>query len=189
MHKTKKIVIALAGVIALVCATSFGVNAYFTSISKQHTEFQLVKIDTEIKEEIDLNDKKEIKVANVGSADCYVRVRLTVSPVELVNEGVLTLDEYNDASWYEEAVDLDGDSYPDYYNYYYLSVLRSGETTDYLHKGYLFDSEKYAQLGLSDSTIDVSAYEESVQVIVPINENEDPIVSIKKSFAIYDENK
>lgn len=189
MRKAKKLIFTLAGVMILAGTVVFGVNAYFTSESRQHTEFTLIKTDTEIKEEIDTDGKKEIKVANTSSADCYVRVRLTVSPMELLTQGVLTLDEYNSDAWICEPKDITGDNEPDYYDYYYLNVLPAGEETEYLHRGYLFDSERYDELNLDAPAIDVTVYEESVQIIIPFHEGEAPLDSIKRSFEFYDQSR
>lgn len=184
MRKNKKMLLALVGVFALVGIASIGANAYFTSQDKESTTFKVVKINTEIEEKIDSVNKKEITVKNVGNSECYVRVRITTSPQELIN--VVILDNYNANDWYEEKVDENQDGKIDYAYYYYKKVLETGKSTESLHSGYLINSELLQNMQLSSVAVDIAAYEESVQVIYPID-SKDPMKAILDSFKEYDQ--
>ncbi len=183
MRKSKKIVLALAGVIALVGIASIGANAYFTSQDKESTTFKIVKIDTEIEEQIDLVDKKVITVKNTGNSECYVRVRISTSPQELIN--AVVLDDFNSNDWYEVKVDENQDGKVDYSYYYYRRVLEAGKSTEALHSGYLINSELLQNMQLSSVAVDIMAYEESVQVIYEID-SKDPMKAILDSFQEYE---
>lgn len=178
MRKSKKIIAALAGVMILTGAVSFGAHAYFTSQDTAKTAFKIVKIDTEIEEEIDPNtNQKKVSIQNVSTSDCYVRVRITTSPEQVME--ALKLEGLNEEDWF--VVNKDGINY-----YYYKYVLKSKETSQPLFTGYSLDKEIFKSLNITPGNVDISVYEESVQVLYEIDPS-DPTKAILDSFATYDQ--
>lgn len=154
--KTKLILLSIIGI--LVCATGLVTLAMLLSRTNQLTNtFELGNVTTEIEENFEKTDvattfKKEPVVKNIGENDCYVRVRVTVSP-----EGQLNILGWDTENWTEK------DGY-----YYYKHVLKGDPDGDGTKEG---DSTTalFTTVAVKDEykdTIDgfeVTVYQEAVQ--------------------------
>ena len=124
-------IVAVAVLCCLVlCCTTMGANAYFTD---HHSQSNLISVgDNEITIDEDFptppdptpgqHYTKTVKITNISTVPCYVRVRLVVSDSRIGDYLELNL---NTTDW----------TYTDGY-YYCNTVLGAGETTPVLLDGF-----------------------------------------------------
>lgn len=118
------LILSLCLIFALAVGTTF-------ALLKAHTDpvtntFTAAKSGTDIVEKLDGNQKTSIQVINTGSATSYVRVKLVMNWVDDDNNVSATPVNinvvYDAAKWF---LDSDG-------NYYYMTPVAPGKTTDNL---------------------------------------------------------
>lgn len=155
--KSKRTKIALLSLVAvLVGATGLGTLALLTVRTEPLTNtFEIGNVRTEIEEvfeqtEVATEFKKEPRVVNTGANDCYVRVRVSISPEEQVE---IPDDAWDKINW-SKQVEEDGDVY-----YYYVNALKSGEKTTPL---FTTVSVKEEYIDTIES-FEVTVYQEAVQ--------------------------
>lgn len=157
IFRSKRTKVALLSLVAvLICSTGLATLALLSSKTDTLTNtFELGDVTTEIVEdvfeptEVATVFKKEPYVKNTGDNDCYVRVRVTVSPEEQLDIN------WNTTDW----------TYKDGY-YYYNKVLKAdsneageGEST----------SPLFTTVSVKDEYVDtiegfeVTVYQEAVQ--------------------------
>lgn len=145
--------------VALLTVFTIGVTVARLMDDTQVLEntFEMGDVNTEIEEDGEGAVKKS-RIKNVGSLNCLVRARVTISPsqaadaIELTSKG----DGWDWSQW------NGGDGYV-----YYTKVLPAGTDsyTSYLFEGVaLKEGTDWKALGID--TFDVTVYEESVQVEV-----------------------
>lgn len=155
--KSKKTKIAFA-VIALMLIFAIGATMALLTITTQAVtnRFTVAKMSTEIEEEIEGMVKKPA-VKNTGTSDCLVRMRYTVSPENLGNPPILTVEADGKGVWV-----LAEDGF-----YYYQGILKASQTTPQLELGVTVrDGVTIEELQDADITI----YQESIQTIAADSE-------------------
>ena len=186
--KLKWMVGALLSATILVSA-SFATRAYFTSKATVQSSYKVVKVTTEIKEEVDTAGKKDVQIVNTGTAKCYVRARVCISPEDSVQiqyaENGQVISAYNEKDWIQ---------YGGYY--YYKYTLNPGSSTTSLFTNY-GPLEQLKEIIKEEGSVDISVYEESIQANVDAEGNGiDPVAEgaltkeALQAWEIYDkENK
>lgn len=142
--------VTVGGTLALMAVSSNSVINSFTAAS----------IDTEIKEEVVGEGTKQVSITNKGPSDAYVRARIMVSGVEngQVQIAKTTEEANTEAKNNPDKVYLVmGEGYDDKKNpwnweedpeahyadgfYYYLDVVKAGESTNKLLEKVVFGSK------------------------------------------------
>lgn len=158
-----KIVLLIVLIIAVVgIGTTY---AYLTSSTNNlENTFTVGKIETEIEENPEIqgsNIKKDPSVKNIGSNDCIIRMRVTVSPKVIAdylsqNNGI----NYKTESWrYNNS---DG-------FWYYLGIVSPGKATDplFTEVNDLLDADgKIKEEFKNVSDFEITLYQEAVQAVV-----------------------
>ena len=143
--KKTKIILASALALAIVGVAAGTTTAYLMDRTDAVVNtFAPGSVETEIVEIVS-GATKEPYILNVGKNDCYVRMRVSVSPEKPLMDVV---DKINGDWEYEE------DGY-----YYYKGKLAPGETT----LNPLFNEVK---TGKANSSIEIQLYQEAVQAVV-----------------------
>lgn len=166
--KNKKQIFSVIIAVTLMAVVATGITL---ALLKQRTDelkntFELGNVETEIDEDGEGTVKKS-RIKNVGENDCYVRVRVTISPAEAATE--INLTGKDEANW-----DWSQWSNGDGYVYYKkpLPALSTDNTVDdntaedtytsYLFTGVaLKEGTNWKSLGID--TFDVTVYQEAVQ--------------------------
>jgi len=165
MLMSKKNIVILAAALLACLMVGGATLALLTSASGTMTNsFSVSEISTIIEEEIDDNMGKKPTVKNTGSADCLVRVKVTVNPSDILYDktsnptGKISLD-YNTEEELNsnEAKDSNGTSWKlgDDGYWYYQGVLEAGQTTDTA----LFTQVTWLPTN-ADGSLDLSDFEE-----------------------------
>ena len=123
-------------ILLLIAGGGAGVTlAYLSSHSALVNQFEVGTVTTQINEEFDGKEKKNVSVTNSGNIPVYVRVAITIwekdvdgnllwspyNPENLGSNTGLSFDMTNDTNWVKG---IDG------YYYYILPVKAEGKTTD-----------------------------------------------------------
>lgn len=159
IKKNKKIVAAVASV-AAITVVAVGVTLALLNSKSDNLEntFDVGSVETELDEVIS-GMKKQPFVKNVGKSDCYVRVRVAVSP----NDLGIVLDGIGGEGWIDG-----GDGY-----YYYTEPLKPGTQTTYLFDEVILPADWYGADGniLADKFVpfDIGLYHEAVQTRIYVN--------------------
>jgi len=157
LFKNRKLVITVAALIAIFGVSVGGTLAFLSSVTDEVVnKFTVGTIDTKLNEVIDgLN--KEPSVENVGKSDCLVRIRVTISPSEVLDAGM--------------SLDLPGSNWVkigDYY--YYEGIVAPNESTTDLFTTVTLPESWYDKDGniLESEFIpfDIGLYQEAVQAVV-----------------------
>lgn len=166
----KKLIIALVLSVVIAATVIGGTTALLTSRTQTVTNtFTVGSVETELLEVVS-GAKKEPYVLNCGKNDCFVRMRVTVSPEE---DGKKLGDYVNGIN--SEKWTLGNDGF-----YYYTEAVKPGCTTEVP----LFESVKD---GAANSTIEIQLYQEAVQaeVTTPDGEKLTDYVGIWKFYDSY----
>lgn len=156
IFKSKKIMLSLLLIVgALVCGTGLVTMALVSDTTDPiENTFELGNVTTEIEEVFEPTQsvttfKKEPVIANTGENDCYVRVRVSMSPEEAL---LIVGDEQvfggSKANW----------GYYDGY-YYYKTALKPGEKTTPLFNTVTIKNEYIDTI----EGFEVTVYQEAVQ--------------------------
>lgn len=181
IFKSKKITLSLLLIVGiLICATGLVTMALLrASTDTLENTFALGYVTTEIEETFEKTDivttfKKEPVVKNTGENDCYVRVRVTISPEEAVT---IFGDEQvfggSKANW-------------GYYNgyYYYKTALKPGEKTTPLFNTVTIKNEYLDTI----EGFEVTVYQEAVQAKMNALDGSST-TDYSKIWAAYDSNQ
>ena len=145
-----------------------GTTAYQTAFDLRQNKVRVGYNHTEIEEEFpapspipgnrDEEFVKKVQISNRtsqaegGSVDCYVRVSLGYSNSDIGN--AVTLKNLDEVHWKKEQ---DG-------FYYYKEILKEGETTAPLFKGFFIEESKIKKEYLEYlKNFEIQVYEESIQ--------------------------
>lgn len=143
--KKTKIILASALALAIVGVAAGTTTAYLMDRTDAVVNtFAPGSVETEIVEIVS-GATKEPYILNVGKNDCYVRMRVSVSPEKPLTDVV---DKINDGWTYNK------DGY-----YYYNEKLAPGETTVKPIFNKVEDGE-------ANSSIEIQLYQEAVQAVV-----------------------
>lgn len=149
VFKNKKLIIALVLSVVIAGTVIGGTTALLTSRTQTVTNtFTVGSIETELLEVVS-GSQKEPYVLNCGKNDCFVRMRVTVSPIEDGKSLSDYVDGVDSSKW---TLGTDG-------FYYYTEAVEPGRTTEVP----LFKSVKP---GTANSTIEIQLYQEAVQAEV-----------------------
>lgn len=152
MKKFKSVSIMVLASIILVVLLVGATLAYFTDATERvENTFQLSSVETEILEVISDMEKKPY-VHNVGNADCIVRMRVNVSPANILDE-VIVLEGLGGET---DKWVLASDGF-----YYYQGYLQPGEiTTEPLFTAVGFQTGKEIE---DLEEFEIVLYQEAVQ--------------------------
>lgn len=157
----KKLVVGTICGVVMASSIGFGAKAYFTSEQTTQSSYKVVKVGTEIEEEVDTEGTKYVRVKNTETASCYIRARVTMSPSQI--EKYVSLKGLNTADWI-----LNSDGY-----YYYNKILKPGDVSFALFEGYeVADSDEAVNM-LKSTEFSITIEHDAVQVLK--DENENPI--------------
>ncbi|MGN0168749.1 MAG: hypothetical protein ACI4AB_11945 [Acetatifactor sp.] len=164
-----------AAVLLTVLAIAGKTTAYFQEKTPALVNtFTVACVETEIEEKID-GMHKEPSVKNSGTAECLVRMQVTVSPDDSENR-LFSLDYqtgFEAGQWI-----LKGDGY-----YYYNGYVAPGESTQPLFTTVTWIPEDYS----SFEPFDIILYQEAVQVRAQ-NEGGDTISAVNEDGTYNAEN-
>ena len=145
-----KKVLLISMIAVLLIGTGIATTLAYLSDSKESlvNTFKLGNVTTNIEETFEKTSettfKKEPVVENIGENDCYVRVRVTVSPEEQ-----LEIDGWDQDNWIEKG---------DYY-YYKKPLKANGDKTTPLFKTVSVKDEYIDTI----EEFEVTVYQEAVQ--------------------------
>ena len=176
--KSKKIMLSLLMIVGVLV---FGTGLVTLALLSDKTDdlentFELGNVTTEIEEEFEKTQsattfKKEPVIVNTGENDCYVRVRVSISPEEAL---LIVGDEQvfggSKANW-------------GYYNgyYYYKSALKPGEKTTALFNTVTVKNEYVDTI----EGFEVTVYQEAVQAKMSARDGS-TTTDYSKIWAAYD---
>lgn len=157
LFKNRKIIITVAALIAVFGVSVGGTLAILSSVTDEVVnKFSVGTVDTELIEVIDGLSKKP-SVKNIGKSDCLVRMRVTISPSEVLDAGM--------------SLDLPGNKWVkigDYY--YYEGIVEPGASTTDLFTTVTLPESWYGQddniLESEFIPFDIALYQEAVQAVV-----------------------
>ena len=167
----KKLVATAIATVILVATIGGSTYAYFkSSPAKKENTITIGSITTQIEEDVEIDDqsiKKNPSVKNLGANDCYIRMRVLVSPESQANNLNFSYDNTN---W-----KLEEDGF-----YYYNNPVKPKESTTPLfqeitikNKGALEDFE-------------VNLYQEAIQTEAYDFTNNEKITGKDKLWELYD---
>lgn len=168
----KKALIAIAAL--LLVAGAGGTLAVLTDSSwSLINKFESGVIDTEIEEELGADGKKEPFVTNTGKADCLVRMKVVVSPEEILGNTGSTPNE-TDLQKILEGLGNNGMwKYGDGY-FYYQDILHAQEKTVPLFKKVKspVEGQSLADFIREHPDLSITVYHEAIPVFATIGEEE-----------------
>lgn len=186
----KKIISAvIAGVLVMGTALGVTVAYYHTGSDKVVNEFTVGNVTTELVEDFYQNPENETeftktpKVMNTGADPCLVRIRMTVTPEDIVeryvvdDKGVTTEQKYLVISgWSSKWLNL-GDGY-----LYYSDILQPGESTEPVFEKVTvnYDEDKNPW-----EDFDIILYQEAVQA--QVNTGTETITDPERIWKAYEE--
>lgn len=175
----KKYLIGAAAILVTLCVGStFTWSYYHAELETKVNTFVAGNVETHIEEEFTPESNtafiKNPRVVNTGKNDCYVRVRLTMSP----SNAVISTN-YEDTGAKEDWVYHEEDGF-----YYYTKPLIKGNTTGSI------SSELFTKINVANpEEIDgfhVDVYQEAVQAEV-YKEDGSKVTSYQEIWKIYEE--
>jgi len=178
LNKSKKLTLILLSVVAIL---SFSTGLMTIAMLRSETgkltnKFELGNVTTEIEEEFEKTQivttfKKEPIIRNTGKSDCYVRVRVTISPEEAI---VVVGDEEAFGGTKTNWV---------YYNgyYYYKTPIVPGEATTPLFNTVTVKDEYIDTI----EGFEVTVYQEAVQAKLSAKDGS-YTTSSAEIWAVYD---
>lgn len=163
LKNRKSTIIAIAATLAAVMAIAIGTTVAFyqEQTAEAVNTFAVGNVTTEIVEIFnkisDTEYQKEPSVANTGENDCYIRMRVSVTPGEALDN--LSID-FDTANWTRKT-GADGEDW-----YYYNNSVAPGQSTTPLFTkvNVSYDEEEHPWIDF-----DIILYQEAVQSEVVVN--------------------